>query len=244
MKPIFDNADKEFRFRKEILFATHPQRFFAESKGSAIAVRQDLMAEVAHRFGALEIDFDTEYYQAQNWRSKVPSVYELAKIKAQKMTKGVTDDVTNDTNNDVKEETEGMTKFLSLHDAEDGVIAVKPEHPEILRSRVREWCQCFEIFPHSNATTPSYFLQRSRLLRSLRSARTPWTGIIHLNFLTRYVNGSKARRMFSSITVQYQVRRTLKSLSTNAPNYNRTTPVNRERKSRKRTASYKVCCYS
>ena len=59
----------------------------------------------------------------------------------------------NDTNNDVKKETEGMTKFLSLHDAEDGVIAVKPEHPDILRSRVGEWCQYFEIFPHSNATT-------------------------------------------------------------------------------------------
>jgi hypothetical protein len=154
----FHNADKEFRFRKVILFATHPQRFFTESKGSTIAVRQDLMIEVARCLGALEADFDPEYYQAQNWRSKVPSVYELANLKAEKMTKCVTDDVTNDvtndeTNNDTKEETDGMTEFLSLQDAEDGVLAVKPERPDILRSRVGEWYQYFEKFPHSNATT-------------------------------------------------------------------------------------------
>lgn len=150
----FHNADQEFRFRKVIIFATHPQRFFTESKGSTIAVRQDLMIEVARHLGALEVDFDPEYYQAQNWRSKVPSVYELANLKAEKMTKGMTNDVTNDdTNNDTKEETKGMTEFLSLQDAEDGVLAVKPEQPDILRSRVGEWHQYFEKFPHSNAIT-------------------------------------------------------------------------------------------
>ena len=142
----FRNADKEFRFRKVILFATHPQRFFTDSKGSTTAVRQDLMIEVAHRLGAPEVNFDPEYYQAQKWRSKVPSVCELAKLKAEKMTKGVTNDVTN---NDTKEETE----FLSLQDAKDSILAVKPEQPDIPRSQIGEWYQYFEKFPHSNATT-------------------------------------------------------------------------------------------
>jgi hypothetical protein len=56
----FHNADKEFYFRKVILFATHPQRLFTESKGSPIAVRQDLTIEVARRLSNLEVNFDPQ----------------------------------------------------------------------------------------------------------------------------------------------------------------------------------------
>ena len=150
----FHNADDRFRFRKVILFATHPQRFFTEPKGSAIAIRQDLIIEIAHCLGALEVDIDPKYYRSQNWRSKVPSVYELAKLKANKMMKGVITNVANDdTNSDAKEETKTLTEFLSLQDIEDSVPAVEPEQPNILRSRVGEWYQYFEKFPHSNDKT-------------------------------------------------------------------------------------------
>lgn len=71
----FSNADKDFMFRRVLLFATHPQRLFYEPPGSTITVRQDLTFQVAACITG--INFDPTYYQAKKWLSKTPSVFEL-----------------------------------------------------------------------------------------------------------------------------------------------------------------------
>ena len=82
----FNNADKAFLYRKVLLFATHPQRMFYESRGSSIAIRQDPTFEVASYIADLKIDVDIEYYQSKKWYSKVPTVYQRARMKTNDLT--------------------------------------------------------------------------------------------------------------------------------------------------------------
>ena len=81
----FNNAEKAFMYRKVMLFVTHPQRMFYEQKGSSVAVRQDLTFEAAYYITDLKVSVNTEYYPSKKWYSKVPTVYQRAKMKAKNL---------------------------------------------------------------------------------------------------------------------------------------------------------------
>lgn len=70
----FDNQNKNFKYRKVILFATHPQHMFYERRGSLVAIRHDLTFEVACLIASRKIQVDAQYYEkmqvAKIWRKK------------------------------------------------------------------------------------------------------------------------------------------------------------------------------
>ena len=82
----FNNAEKGYLFRNVICFATHPQPMFYERQGSSVAVRQDLTFEAASCIADLKVNMDLKYYQSKRWSSKVPTVYQLAQMKAKDLT--------------------------------------------------------------------------------------------------------------------------------------------------------------
>lgn len=126
----FNNAEEEFMFRKIIFFATHPQHMFYQQQGSPVAVRQDLTFEAASCVADLKVELDLEYYQLKRWRSKVPTVYDLAQLKAK--------------------------DHLSLQDVEDALENPEPE-PKGMAKRFDvqdgEWHSYFDQYPHSNNAT-------------------------------------------------------------------------------------------
>jgi hypothetical protein len=129
----FNNAEEGFMFRKVIFFATHPQRMFYEREGSSVAVRQDLTFEAASCIADLKINMDLKYYQSKRWFSKVPTVYQLAQMKAK-----------------------DLTQNLSLQDVENTLENCEPE-PKAMAKRFDaqdgEWHSYFDQYPHSNNAT-------------------------------------------------------------------------------------------
>lgn len=78
----FANKRPGHRFRKVLLFATHPQRMFYEREGGEIAARQGRILEAAVRIADATITFQADYYQAKRWREYVPSVNQLGLYRA------------------------------------------------------------------------------------------------------------------------------------------------------------------
>jgi len=68
----FHNAEEHFKFRKGLLFATHPQHTFCEQRKNLISVSQDLATEVALLIKGVDRDF--EYYQSKQWRRRVSAL--------------------------------------------------------------------------------------------------------------------------------------------------------------------------
>ncbi|KAL9635971.1 MAG: hypothetical protein Q9204_002423 [Flavoplaca sp. TL-2023a] len=129
----FNSAEKAFLYRKVMLFATHPQRMFHETKGSSVAVRQDLTFEAASYITDLKVSVDIEYYQSKRWYSKVPTVYQRAQMKA----------------ND-------LTQELSLQDME----TIFEDHGTEIKAAVQkitpedgEWHSYFDDYPRNNNVT-------------------------------------------------------------------------------------------
>ena len=82
----FNNAEKAFIYRRVMLFAKHPQYVFYKQRGSSVAVRQDLTFEAVFYITNLRVSVDIEYYQSKRWYSKVPTLYQCAKMKAKDLT--------------------------------------------------------------------------------------------------------------------------------------------------------------
>lgn len=78
----FSNKQDGYRFRKVILFASHPQHLFYEKKQSDTLTRQDLTLKAAVSMADPTIQFDPEYHQLRKWRLCTPSIYQLAEQKA------------------------------------------------------------------------------------------------------------------------------------------------------------------
>jgi len=78
----FSNKQDGYRFRKVILFASHPQHLFYEKRQSHTLTRQDLTLKAAVSMADPTIQFDPEYHQLRKWHLHTPSIYQLAEQKA------------------------------------------------------------------------------------------------------------------------------------------------------------------
>ena len=151
----FHNAEKGIKFRKAILFVTHPQRMFYEQKGSSIAVRQDLAFEAASRIADLKLSMNPEYYQSKKWMSKVPTVLQLGQIKAKELSQSLSlQDFENITENREPEPKVTGKKF----DVEDG-----------------EWHSYFEQYPNRNDGTKKLLpAEIGATVLAIKSDRKDW----------------------------------------------------------------------
>ncbi|KAL8745041.1 MAG: hypothetical protein Q9190_002790 [Brigantiaea leucoxantha] len=129
----FDNAERQYKYRKIMLFVAHPHRMFYEQRGSLTTIRQDLTFEVASLITSLEISVDTEYYQSKKWYSNMPNASKRALQKAQE-----------------------LTQYSSLQDVES---CVEDQKTELKDTRMKsdtldgEWCLFFTDKPYSNQVT-------------------------------------------------------------------------------------------
>ena len=151
----FHNAEKGIKFRKAILFVTHPQRMFYEQKGSSIAVRQDLAFEAASRIADLKLSMNPEYYQSKKWMSKVPTILQLGQIKAKELSQSLPlQDFENITENREPEPKVTVKKF----DVEDG-----------------EWHSYFEQYPNRNDGTKKLLpAEIGATVLAIKSDRKDW----------------------------------------------------------------------
>ena len=123
---MFSSASKPF-------FATHPQRMFYERQGSSIAVRQDPTFEAASCIADLKVNMDLKYNQSRRWFSKVPTVYQLAQMKAK-----------------------DLTRYLSWQDVETTLENREPEPKAMAKrfdARNGEWHAYFDQYSYSNNAT-------------------------------------------------------------------------------------------
>ena len=81
----FDNASESYKYRRVILFATHPQRMFYEWRKSPITVRQDQTFEVASLITDFQVEVDTEYYQLKKWYEKISTPTQRAHKRAREL---------------------------------------------------------------------------------------------------------------------------------------------------------------
>ncbi len=123
----FDNQDEAYKYRRVMLFATHPQHMFYEQRGSPVAIRQDLTFEVASLITSRKIEVDAQYYHSKKWYNKIPSVSQSAHTKARDLLSLLDMTVTVEKQN---YETEPVENTLNLHQG--------------------EWEKFFNQKPHSN----------------------------------------------------------------------------------------------
>jgi hypothetical protein len=71
-----------YRFRKVILFASHPQHLFTEKRQSHTLTRQDMTLKAAVSMADPTSQFDPEYHQLTKWHLYTSSIYQLAEQKA------------------------------------------------------------------------------------------------------------------------------------------------------------------
>ena len=135
----FHNAEEGFRFRKAMLWATHPQRFFYEQQRSPITIRQDLVFKAAFHIVNFKLSLDPDYFKSKHWTSKTPSAYQLGLIRAEMYRRSLS-----------------SRQGLPLQDFEDTVedrerktaVAV-----DFLHEDGGEWDEYFNQHPHSNERT-------------------------------------------------------------------------------------------
>ena len=135
----FHNAEEGFRFRKAMLWATHPQRFFYEQQRSPITIRQDLVFKAAFHIVNFTLSLDPDYFKSKHWTSKTPSAYQLGLIRAEMYRRSLS-----------------SRQGLPLQDFEDTVedrerktaVAV-----DFLHEDGGEWDEYFNQHPHSNERT-------------------------------------------------------------------------------------------
>src|SRR5215469_2475611 len=77
----FHNQERDYRYRKIILFAAHPQYIFYQKDGNATLRRQDLVIEAAVLMADPTMTFNHSYYQSGAFRVNQPSIYERARQK-------------------------------------------------------------------------------------------------------------------------------------------------------------------
>ncbi|KAL8718671.1 MAG: hypothetical protein Q9225_004224 [Loekoesia sp. 1 TL-2023] len=123
----FDNQDEKYKYRRVILFATHPQHMFYEQRGSPVAIRQDLTFEVASLISSRKIKVDAQYYQSKKWYGKIPSVSQSAHTKARELLSLLDIEITVEKQN---YEIEPVENTADLHQG--------------------EWEKFFNQKPHSN----------------------------------------------------------------------------------------------
>jgi hypothetical protein len=85
-KSNFGNKVEEYRFRKILMFATHPQRLFYEPHGSQVALQQDMSFQAAGLITEVGCEIDPMYYPLQKWYAKMPSLFERARQQAERLT--------------------------------------------------------------------------------------------------------------------------------------------------------------
>ena len=85
----FHNAEQGFRFRKAMLWATHPQRLFYEQPRSPITIRQDLVLKAAFEIVNFKLNLDPDYFKSKHWSSKTPSAYQLGLTRAEMYRKSL-----------------------------------------------------------------------------------------------------------------------------------------------------------
>ena len=117
-KNNFNNAEEGLMFRKVIVFATHPQRMFYEREGSSVAVRQDLTFEAASCIADLKVNMDLKCYESKRWFSKVPTVYQLAQMKAKDLTQNLSLQDVENTLKNREPEPKAMAKRFDTQDGE------------------------------------------------------------------------------------------------------------------------------
>lgn len=135
----FHNAEQGFRFRKAMLWATHPQRLFYEQPRSPVTIRQDLVFKAAFEIVNFKLNLDPDYFKSKHWASETPSAYQLGLIRAEMYRKSLS-----------------SRQGLPLQDFEDTVEDRERETAVavgFLDEDGGEWDEYFNRHPHSNERT-------------------------------------------------------------------------------------------